>query len=116
MFKGKIVHIRNSDDQFVIILLAFHGFESLAVRAIQRIGDSQQDLDTENFAASRELTVGVPSISGQTKVGSVAFSDGAEIANIATGELFRVKVRCDTSDSMFTGDLELLALILRETA
>ncbi len=83
--------------------------------SFERIGDGQQDLDTEGFAATRELTVGVSSVSGQTRVGSVAFSDGAEIDNIAAGELFRVKVRCDTSDSTFTGDLELLALILRET-
>jgi len=82
---------------------------------LERIGDAQQDLDSDGFAAAKDLTVAVPSTCGHTEVGSVAFGDGAEIDNVAAGELFRLKVNVDTSDSTFSGDLELVALILRET-
>ena len=82
--------------------------------SFERLGDGAQDLDSDGFAAAKDLAVTVPSTSGHTEVGSVEFSDGGEIDNLAAGELFRVKVRCDTSDSDFTGDLELLRLVLRE--
>ena len=81
----------------------------------ERIGDAQQDLDSDGFATAKDLTVAVPATSGNTEVGAAAFSDGAEIDNIAAGELFRLKVNCDTSQSDFSGDLELLAVVLRET-
>ncbi len=83
--------------------------------SFERIGHGQQDLDADGFAPPKDLTVAVPSICGHTEVGSVALGNGAEIDNVAAGELFRVKVKCDTSDSDFTGDLELLRLVLRET-
>ena len=83
--------------------------------SFERIGDAQQDLDADGFAAAKDLTVTVPATSGLTEVGSVPFTDGAEIDNIAAGELFRVKVNCDTSDSTFSGDLELARLVIRET-
>jgi hypothetical protein len=83
--------------------------------SFERIGDGQQDLDAGGFSAPKGLTVTVPATKGLTEVGSVEFNDGTEIDNIAPGELFRVKVQCDTSDSSFLGDLELLRLVLRET-
>jgi len=83
--------------------------------AFERIGDAGQDLDSDGFAAAKELTVAVPSTCGHTEVGSVAFTDGAEIDGLAAGELFRVRVVCDASESDFSGDLELERLVLRET-
>ncbi len=83
--------------------------------SFERIGDGEQDLDADGFATAKDLTVAVSTTSGLTEVGSAEFSDGAELDNVAAGELFRVKVRCDASDSSFTGDLEFLRLILRET-
>ena len=83
--------------------------------SFERIGDGQQDLDADGFSAAKDLTVSVPPTKGLTEVGSVEFNEGTEIDNIAPGELFRVKVQCDTSDSSFLGDLELLRLVLRET-
>ena len=83
--------------------------------SLERIGDGQQDLDADGFAAAKDLTLTVPSTCGNTDVGSVSFSDGAEMDNLAAGEMFRVKVRCDTLGSDFIGDLELLRLVLRET-
>ena len=83
--------------------------------SFERIGDGQQDLDADGFSAAKDLTVIVPATSGLTEGGSVQFSDGGETANVVPGELFRVKVKCDTSASSFMGDLELLRLVLRET-
>ena len=83
--------------------------------SFERIGDGEQDLDADGFATAKDLALTVPATSGLTEVESVAFSHGAEIDNVAAGEMFRVKVSCDTSDSTFTGDLELLRLVLRET-
>jgi len=82
--------------------------------AFERIGDGQQDLDSDGFGAAKALTVAVPSTCGHTEVASVAFS-GAELDGLAAGELFRVRVVCDTSESDFSGDLELERLVLRET-
>jgi len=83
--------------------------------SFERIGDAQQDLDSDGFAAANDMTVAVPSTSGNTEVGNVAFTDGADMDSVVAGELFRIKVNCDVSDSDFTGDLELLRLVLRET-
>lgn len=83
--------------------------------SFERIGDGQQDLDSDGFAAAKDLTVTVPSTCGATEVGSVSFSDGAEMDHVSAGELFRVKLSCDTSGSDFSGDLELSRLVLRET-
>ena len=83
--------------------------------SFERIGDGAQDLDFDGFGLPKDLTLTVPSTCGHTEVGSVAFNDGAAIDNVAAGELFRVRVNCDTSDSDFVGDLELLRLVLRET-
>jgi len=82
--------------------------------ALERIGDGRQDLDSDGFAAAKELAVAVPSTCGHTEVGSVAFTD-AEIDGLAAGELFRIRVVCDASESDFSGDLELERLVLRET-
>ena len=83
--------------------------------SFERIGEGEQDLDVDGFSAAKDLTVTVPATSGLTEVANVHFSDGAEIDNIAPGELFRVQVKCDTSDSSFLGDVELLRLVLQET-
>jgi len=83
--------------------------------SFERIGDAQQDLDSDGFAAANNMTVTVPSTGGNTEVGSVTFTDGADMDSVAAGELFRIKVHCDVSDSDFAGDLELLRLVLRET-
>jgi hypothetical protein len=83
--------------------------------SFERIGDAQQDVDTDGFASARDVTLTVDSTSGKTDVASVVFSDGAQIDNVAAGELFRLKVICDTSDSDHSGDFELHSVKLTET-
>ena len=83
--------------------------------SLERIGDAQQDTDGDGFASAKDVTLTVDSTSGKTDVASVGFSDGAELDNVAAGELFRVKVACDASDSSHTGDFELHAIELKES-
>jgi len=83
--------------------------------SFERIGDAQQDVDADSFAAAQDVTLTVDSTCGKTDVASAAFADGAEIDNVAAGELFRLKVTCDTSDSDHSGDFELHSVELKET-
>ena len=85
--------------------------------AFERIGDGQQDLDSDGFAAAKSVTVTVPATSGHVDIASIAFTDGAEIDSIAVGELFRIKVTRDADNAAdtATGDLELCGVELRET-
>jgi len=83
--------------------------------SFERIGDARQDVDADGFATAKDLTLTVPASSGLTDVGSVAFADGAEMDNVAAGELFRLKISCDASDSTHTGDFELHSVEIKET-
>ena len=76
--------------------------------SFERIGDAQQDIDSDGFAAVNDMTCTVPATCGNTEVGSVAFTDGADMDSVAAGELFRLKVGCDTSDSDFSDDCQLM--------
>ena len=83
--------------------------------SFERIGDGQQDIDINGFAAAKDCTLTVNSTGGKTDIGSVSFTDGAQMDSVAAGELFRLKVLCDTSDSTSTGDFELLSIEIKET-
>jgi len=82
--------------------------------SFERIGDAQQDIDSDSFAAAKDCTLTVDATSGKTDVGSVGFSDGAEMDNVGAGELFRLKIACDASDSSHTGDFEFLGGQIKE--
>lgn len=85
--------------------------------AFERIGDGQQGLDTDGFADanSTDDTV-VPGTSGLVDIVSVAFADGADMDSVAAGETFRLKVTRDAASDDATGDAELFAIEIRETA
>jgi hypothetical protein len=86
--------------------------------AFERIGDAQQDFDADGFAAAKSVTAAAPGTSGHVSIDAIAFSDGAEIDNLAPGEGFRLKITRDAdhaSDTM-TGDAELRFVELQETA
>lgn len=83
--------------------------------SFERIGDAQQDVDGDGFATGKDCTLAVPATSGLTDVGSVGFSDGAEMDQVAAGELFRLKLTLDASNSTHTGDFELHAVEIKET-
>jgi hypothetical protein len=84
--------------------------------AFERIGDQQQDIDSDGFAARNSVdNITVPATSGLVDIVSVAFADGADMDSIAVGESFRLKVTRDAASDTAAGDAELLKVEIRET-
>ena len=84
--------------------------------AFERIGDQQQDIDADGFAAVNSVdNTTVPGTSGLVDIVSVAFTDGADMDSVAVGEGFRLKVTRDAASDDAAGDAELLFVELRET-
>jgi hypothetical protein len=84
--------------------------------AFERIGDCQQDIDSDGFATAKSADDNtVPGTCGHVDIVSIAFSDGAEIDNIAAGEGFRLRVTRDAVSDTAAGDAELLFVEIKET-
>jgi hypothetical protein len=84
--------------------------------AFERIGDQQQDIDSDGFAAVQSVdNTTVPGTSGNVDVVSIAFTDGAQMDSVAVGESFRLKVTRDAASDDATGDAELVKVEIRET-
>jgi len=84
--------------------------------AFERIGDQQQDIDSDGFAAANSVdNTTVPGTSGNVDIVSVAFTDGADMDSVAVGELFRLKITRDAVSDTAAGDAELLGVELKET-
>lgn len=83
----------------------------------ERIGEGQQDIDSDGFASAQTVTATAPGTSGNVDIASVAFTDGAQIDSIAVGEAFRLKVYrdADAGGDTMSGDAELVAVCLKET-
>lgn len=84
--------------------------------AFERIGDQQQDIDSDGFAAVQSVdNTTVPGTSGNVDVVSIGFSDGAQMDSVAVGEAFRLKVTRDAASDTAAGDAELVAVEIRES-
>ncbi len=84
--------------------------------ALERIGDQQQDLDADGFAAANSVdNTTVPGTAGLVDIVSVAFTDGVDMDSIAVGESFRIKITRDAANDDASGDAELVAVEIRET-
>ena len=84
--------------------------------AFERIGDQQQDVDVDSFAAVQSVDdTDVPGVSGMVDIVNVAFTNGADMDSVAVGELFRIKVTRDAASDDATGDAELHAIEIKET-
>lgn len=84
--------------------------------AFERIGDQQQDIDSDGFAAVNSVdNTTVPGTSGLVDIVNVAFTDGADMDSIAVGEGYRIKVTRDAVSDTATGDAELLFVEIKET-
>ena len=84
--------------------------------AFERIGDQQQDLDTDGFATAQSVdNTTVPATSGLVDIVNVTFSNGTQMDSIAVGESFRIKVTRDAASDTATGDAELVAVEIKET-
>ena len=84
--------------------------------SFERIGDQQQDLDSDGFAGVQSVdNTTVPGTSGLVDVIAIPFTDGAQIDSIAVGEGFRYKVTRDAASDDAAGDLELRFVEIKET-
>jgi hypothetical protein len=84
--------------------------------AFERIGDQQQDVDSDSFAAVNSVdNTTVPGTSGLVDIVSVAFTDGADMDSVAVGEKFRIKITRDAVSDDAAGDAELHAVEIKET-
>ena len=84
--------------------------------AFERIGDQQQDIDSDGFAAANSVdNTTVPGTSGNVDIVNVTFTDGADMDSIAVGEGFRMKVTRDAVSDTATGDAELRFVEIKET-
>lgn len=84
--------------------------------SFERIGDQQQDIDSDGFAAVQSVdNTTVPGTSGNVDIVSIAFTDGAQMDSIAVGESFRMKVTRDAASDTATGDANLVAIEIKET-
>jgi len=84
--------------------------------AFELIGDQQQDIDADGFAAVQSVdNTTVPGTSGLVDVVSIAFTDGAQMDSVAAGDEFRIKVTRDAASDTATGDAELTKVEIRET-
>ena len=82
----------------------------------ERIGDSQLDTDSDNFASAQTITATtVPATSGFVTVQSLGISNGANMASIAAGEQFRIRIKRDVANDTAVGDAELNWLSIRAT-
>lgn len=83
--------------------------------AFERVGDQQQDVDSDSFAAVQSVdNTTVPGTSGLVDIVSIAFTDGAQMDSIAVGEKFRLKVTRDAASDTAGGDAELHAVEIKE--
>lgn len=84
--------------------------------SFERIGDQQQDVDTDSFAAVNSVdNTTVPGTSGNVDIVNVTFTDGADMDSVAAGELFRLKITRDAASDTAAGDAELHAIEVKET-
>lgn len=84
--------------------------------AFERIGDQQQDIDADGFAAVQSVdNTTVPGTSGLVDIVSIAFTDGAQMDSVAVGEGFRLKITRDAVSDDAAGDAELLFIELKES-
>lgn len=84
--------------------------------AFERHEQATDDLDSDSFATTKEVTAMTASTSGALKQSEIAFSS-AEIDGLVAGEHFRLKVTRNADDASDTlvGDSELLAVEMKES-
>ena len=84
--------------------------------AFERIGDQQQDIDADGFAAAQSVdNTTVPGTCGLVDIIAITFTDGAQMDSVAVGESFRFKVTRDAVSDTAAGYAELYKVELKET-
>lgn len=82
----------------------------------ERDADGGDDMDADSFATAQTITAAtVPATSGVIKTTSVTATAGAAgTDSVAAGDSFRLRVRRDVANDTATGDLQLLAVEIKE--
>lgn len=85
--------------------------------AFERIGSGSQDTDSDGFATAKSVTSTVDGTSGNVKVATITFTNGAEMDSVAASEEYRIKITrdADNGSDTATGDLELRKVSIEET-
>lgn len=87
--------------------------------AFASISDDADDIDTLSFASTNNANPTAASASGEVDYVDIAFTDGADMGNVAAGEEFWLLIRRDadgtTSTDDMVGDMELIGVEIRET-
>lgn len=84
--------------------------------AFELIGDQQQDLDADGFAAVNSVDdTTVPGTAGLVDIVSIPFTDGADMDSIGPGDGYRLKITRDAVSDDAAGDAEIWAVEIRET-
>lgn len=85
--------------------------------AIERIGDSVQDIDSDGFATAIDSAdLPLPGTSGHITKDTVALTHGAQMDSVAVGEPFRIKVtRIIATANQDTGRWEIKHVVIKET-
>ena len=85
--------------------------------AFERHQEDVDDTDADSFATAQATNATAPAINGARAYDSVAFTNGAQIDNLAAGESFRLRVTRDAANAADTmvGDAELARVEIRET-
>jgi hypothetical protein len=83
---------------------------------LERIGDSQQDIDSDGFVGANSTDgTSEPATAGNVEITAVTFTDGADMDSIAVGEGFRMKVTRDAASDTGTNDVQLVFVEIKET-
>jgi len=83
---------------------------------IERHEDDVDDFDSDNFSAANAVTAAAPSAAGEPSYDEVTFADGADMADLAAGESFRLRLTRNVAapDDM-AGDAQFARLEIRES-
>lgn len=87
---------------------------------IERLQTGTLDIDADSFTGTfQSAGVTAPGTSGVTVIGTITFTSGAQMDNLAAGERFRIKIRRDADGTSGTDDIatdmELVAVVITET-
>lgn len=82
--------------------------------SFERLVDSGQDLDSDNFGTAQTITAAtVSGTSGITLVTSVNFSQAQLPTSLGAGDMYRIRIRRDVTNDTATGDAELYQVEVR---
>lgn len=73
--------------------------------SFERIGDGQQDVDSDGFAAANYVQDAAPGTDGFVTIAAITFTDGADMDSVAVGEGFRLKISRDANSTNATDDM-----------